>query len=258
MAWRDRQAVREQYVTWYDEDEAARYDAKPGHGISLEEEAALLADMKDVVDLDRTLKVLDVGAGTGIFSRVLASLPGLEVNALEPSPAMLARLRTKLPGITSREGFTDAAEDAVHFCAGEFDVVISRQVVCGLYDPLQAFENWRLWLKPGGKVVVIDGLFSREAWSGKWSVIADKLPLSGVQTPALTPYLLERAGFDIRCVDWLILQRSGLISTFPCLHFCEPSFAMAGGGAAVPFPSPTAPFQQFFHVPLSNFQQVAQ
>ena len=57
---------------------------------------------------------------------------------------------------------------------------------------------------------------------------------------------------------FLVLQRSGLISTFPCHHFCEPSLAMAGGGAAVPFPSPTAPFQQFFHVPLSNFQQVAQ
>lgn len=204
MAWRDRQSVRGQYAAWYDEAEAARYDDEPGHGLSRAEENALVADLKEVVDLGRKLKVLDVGAGTGVFTRVLASLPGLEVSALEPSPAMLARLRAKLPNVTAKEGFTDDPEDASHFAVGVFDVVISRQVVCGLFDPIQAFENWWAWLRPGGEVVVIDGLWPREAWSGKWNAVADELPLSSVQTLALTPYLLERAGFRVKHVGWLM------------------------------------------------------
>jgi SAM-dependent methyltransferase len=136
------------------------------------------------------------------LTKLLTKLQSLEVSALEPSPAMLARLETKFPNIVAKEGFTDSSDDAGHFCGESFDVIISRQVVCGLYDPIQAFENWGLWLKPGGEVFVIDGLFSREG-SGKWDVIADQLPLSCVQTLTLTPYLLERSGFKIRRVDWL-------------------------------------------------------
>lgn len=83
--------------------------------MSPEAEVALLADLKDVVELGRNLKVLDVSAGTGAFTKVLARLPGLDIGALEPSPDMLAVLRAKLPGVAAKEGFTDDVKDSGHF-----------------------------------------------------------------------------------------------------------------------------------------------
>ena len=74
---------------------------------------------------------------------------------------------------------------------------MSRQLVNGLYDPLAAFRNWRHWLKPGGAVVVIEGLYGRSAWSGIWAEEVDQLPMSACQSTAMIPYLLEQAGFHV-------------------------------------------------------------
>ncbi len=53
--------------------------------------------LASAADLSR-LRVLDVGAGTGKLTAVLARL-GADVTAVEPDPEMLAELRRGLPGI---------------------------------------------------------------------------------------------------------------------------------------------------------------
>jgi hypothetical protein len=80
---------------------------------------------------------------------------------------------------------------------------VSRQLANGLYDPLAAFCNWRYWLKPGGSLAVIDGLYGRTAWTGRWEEEVDVLPLSACQTAATVPYLLEVAGFRVEGVQWM-------------------------------------------------------
>ena len=78
---------------------------------------------------------------------------------------------------------------------------MSRQVVNGLFDPLLAFRHWHRWLKPAGTVVVIDGLYGRDGWAGRWEEEVDALPLSASQSMASTPYLLEACGFRIAAVE---------------------------------------------------------
>ncbi len=73
----------------------------------------------------------------------------------------------------------------------------------GLYDPLSAFTNWHHWLKVGGAVIVLDGLYDRSAWSGTWEEEIDVLPVSACRTTALTPYLLEHAGFSVEAVTFM-------------------------------------------------------
>jgi SAM-dependent methyltransferase len=51
--------------------------------------------------------VLDLGAGTGKLTRSLVAL-GLDVVAVEPGAAMLAELRTAVPGVESLEGSAEA------------------------------------------------------------------------------------------------------------------------------------------------------
>ena len=65
-----------------------------------------------------SLRVLDLGAGTGKLTAMLAEL-GSEVTAVEPDPAMLAELRRGLPSVRTLSGsaeripLPDASVDAV-------------------------------------------------------------------------------------------------------------------------------------------------
>ena len=118
---------------------------------------------------------------------------------------MLEKLKAKpeLKNVTVVEGFCDSDSDHELFADSTFDVIVSRQLVNGLFDPLTAFQNWRRWLKEGGSVIVIDGLYSRSAWTGRWEDEIDVLPLSTCQTTSTIPYLLESTGFKINAVNYM-------------------------------------------------------
>jgi SAM-dependent methyltransferase len=149
------------------------------------------------------MSILDSGAGTGRLCKLLSRLDGLSISALEPSPAMARSLKAKagLEGVDVFCGFCDAEGDRMHYEESQFDVVVSRQLVNGLFDPMTAFRNWKLWLAPGGAVVLIDVFYSRSSWSGRWEDHVDELPLSACQSIAMSPYLLELAGYRVEVVE---------------------------------------------------------
>jgi SAM-dependent methyltransferase len=203
MDWRGSQAAsRNRYLAKYDAAEADRYDSSVGNP-AREDQDAYLADLSRVFRFRQGMKVLDAGAGTGALCQVLSRLPGLSITALEPAPAMLARLKGQagLLSVLPVEGFCDGPDDRLHFSEAQFDVIVSRQLANGLFDPLTAFRNWLYWLSTGGAVVLIDGLYGRSAWTGRWEEEVDVLPLSACQTTALIPYLLEAAGFRVDAVE---------------------------------------------------------
>lgn len=205
MHWRATQIdSRNRYLAKFDAAEVDRYDALVG-ALSRQDQDAYMADLTGIVQFRQGTSVLDAGAGTGTLCGVLGRLPGLAITALEPAPAMLAKLTSKpeLRGVVTVQGFCDHIDDRRHFHAGQFDSIVSRQLVNGLFDPLAAFQNWRHWLAPDGAVVVIDGLYGRSSWTGIWEEEVDVLPLSACQSTALVPYLLETAGFRIEAVRWM-------------------------------------------------------
>jgi SAM-dependent methyltransferase len=205
MSWHDRRsAARRRAVSKYDTAEAEAYGKLQGLGwLTAAEENAYLADLQRVVQIAPGSRVLDVGAGTGVMCSLLRRLPALELTALEPSAAMLALLqaRAELANVTAINGFCDEPEAGDRFAPGQFDVIVSRQVANGLFDPLCAFRHWQAWLRPAGTVVVIDGLYGRDGWTGRWEEEVDVLPLAATQSTATIPYLLEAAGFEIAAVE---------------------------------------------------------
>jgi len=203
MSWRGTQAeARRRTLEAFDAAGVEDYESLAGTMPEAEQTATL-------DHLGRALapwpgsRVLDAGAGTGAMCALLARDDELTLTALEPAPAMLSRLRAKpeLAHIEIVQGFCDAPDDRAHFSAARFDVIISRQLCNGLFDPLAAFENWHHWLVPGGATVVVDGLYDRSAWRGRWAPEVDALPLAATQSMASVPYLLERAGFEIESVE---------------------------------------------------------
>src|SRR5262249_19091622 len=141
MDWRGSQAdSRNRYLAKFDAAEVDRYDVSVGH-LSRQDEDAYLSDLGRVLEFREGMTVLDAGAGTGTLCGILARPPGLAIPAREPAPAMLTNPRSKAEprGVVTVEGFCDSAEDRRHFNAAQFDAIVSRQLVNGLFDPLAAF-----------------------------------------------------------------------------------------------------------------------
>lgn len=99
---------------------------------------------------ERPLRVADLGAGTGILSRLLQQL-GHEVIAVEPDELMRARLTEVSPGITGLAGtaeeipLPDRAVDAV--VAGQayhwFDIAHAHREIARVLQPAGVFAA--LW-----------------------------------------------------------------------------------------------------------------
>jgi ubiquinone/menaquinone biosynthesis C-methylase UbiE len=100
--------------------------------------------------------VLDVGCGTGFMARTAAGL-GHRVTGIDLAPGMLGVARKdaarRALTIDFREG--DAVQPP--FSPATWDVITSRHLLWTLREPELAFENWRRLLRPGGRVVAIDG-----------------------------------------------------------------------------------------------------
>jgi SAM-dependent methyltransferase len=205
MNWnQSRELLRGRLFAKYDAKEAKDYDTFVGT-LTAEDEDAYLTDILEAVSVLPGHKVLDVGAGSGALTKILSRPEGVSLHALEPSVAMCELLRAKpaLAGVKTVLGGCDRKSDKDHFAASSFDAIVSRQVVNSLFDPLVAFQNWFEWLKPGGKAVVIDGIYGRDGWTGIWAEEVDAIPLSACQSMATIPYLMESIGFQVDSVGWM-------------------------------------------------------
>jgi SAM-dependent methyltransferase len=92
------------------------------------------------------LRVLDLGAGTGKLSALLAAL-GMDVTAVEPDASMLAELRRQVPSVRSLPG----PAEAIPLPDGSVDAVLCGQSMHWFDMSLAVPEIARV-LVPGGTV----------------------------------------------------------------------------------------------------------
>lgn len=140
---------------------AETFDQSFGHAIKSDRE--LQAFQRLIRDSfgPEPLDALDLACGTGEITRALLSL-NHRVTALDFSEAMIARARAK-HGKAARILLGDAErlldEDA------SYDALITRHLVWTLTDPEGAFAEWFRVLRPGGRLLVIDGdWLNRTGW----------------------------------------------------------------------------------------------
>ena len=107
-------------------------------------------------------RVLDAGCGTGTLSVLLAGL-GHRVTGIDISPAMLdlARAKADAQGYAVEFHLMDAA--APEFPPRLFDAVVCRHILWTLPEPARVLERWTSLLKPGGRLVLIEGWWSTGA-----------------------------------------------------------------------------------------------
>ncbi|MFF8320226.1 class I SAM-dependent methyltransferase [Streptomyces bobili] len=185
-------------VDW--DAEAVAFDEEPDHGLRDPDVRAAWADRLRDWLADRPGDLLDLGCGTGSLS-LLAAERGHRVTGVDLSPAMVEQARTKLAGRDAVFLVGDAAAPPV----GEqrFDTVLVRHVLWTLPDPGRALRHWRDLLRPGGRLVLVEGVWGTVSPVG---IPADRLtallaPLAGhtrVERLSDDPRLWGRAVEDER------------------------------------------------------------
>ncbi|MGW1893268.1 class I SAM-dependent methyltransferase [Streptomyces sp. NPDC002004] len=144
---------------------AAAFDDEPDHGLRAEPTRDAWARRLYSWLPSGPLDVLDVGCGTGSLSLLLARA-GHRVTGVDLAPRMVEQARTKLAaaGLEAQFLVGDAARPPT--AERSFDVLLSRHLVWTLPDPQAALRAWAARLRPGGRLVLVEGRWRESGQSG--------------------------------------------------------------------------------------------
>src|SRR5438874_971140 len=179
--------VKQQVAAHWDR-RAAHFDEDFGHSIRTPAERAAWDRIFGLVLPRRTgLEALDAGCGTGFLSFELAGR-GHRVTGVDFAPAMIAEARRKAAERAVSVRLEEADAEQLLFAAASFDLVISRHLLWTLPHPEAAIDEWIRVLRPGGRLVVVDGQFDPGVLtlpagsarsSQEYAAIGDQLPFLG-------------------------------------------------------------------------------
>jgi ubiquinone/menaquinone biosynthesis C-methylase UbiE len=109
------------------------------------------------VEFPAQARVLEVGCGTGVLTRVLATWPGIGgVVGVDPAPSLLSRARELAAGLAGVE-FREADGRSLPFPNEVFDVVVFDSALCHIPRPELALAEACRVLRPGGRLAAFDG-----------------------------------------------------------------------------------------------------
>jgi ubiquinone/menaquinone biosynthesis C-methylase UbiE len=120
--------------------------------------------------------VLDLGCGTGSLS-LLAVEEGHRVHGIDLSPAMVEEARRKCAGRDARFEVGDAAAPGVEDATA--DALLARHLLWTLPDPHAALATWVRLVRPGGRLVLIEGRWWPAGDVEPYAVGTETLPWQG-------------------------------------------------------------------------------
>ncbi|MEA1864458.1 MAG: methyltransferase domain-containing protein [Euryarchaeota archaeon] len=203
----------------YWDERSSTFDLSPGHVIASEKEEKAWKSLLRKTIGGGAREILDIGAGTGFLSIMLAEI-GYRVVGLDLSEEMIARARNKARNRGVEVEFKPGDAENLPFETGSFDAIVNRAVLWTLPDPKKALAEWRRVLKPGGRLCFFlhepqpDGVtdrFRRQLGNlvilaterrNPWNQLHNsenlgvELPFRGGVEPHVITKLLEEGGFE--------------------------------------------------------------
>jgi ubiquinone/menaquinone biosynthesis C-methylase UbiE len=151
-----------QVIGRYWGEQAATFDEQFLHSIATEGELRAWERILDLLtgQSGGPLDVLDVGCGTGFLALLFAER-GHRVTGSDLAPAMIERAREK--AAAQGQTVTYLVDDAEALSAPDnaYDLIVSRHLFWTLPHPEQALREWLRVTRPGGRVAIVDGEWTR-------------------------------------------------------------------------------------------------
>lgn len=159
-----------------------------------------------------TAQVLEVGCGTGVVTRALASRDGFSgrVTGVEQSPALVevAQRLAAEEGVGERTEFRVGDAHALELADASVDAVVLHTTMSHVTDPLTVVEEAARVLRPGGSFAAFDGDYASWTFGHGDHALAQEMEAAllaaVVSKPRVMrdmPRLLRDAGLRLVDVD---------------------------------------------------------
>ncbi len=149
-------------------------------------------------------RILEVGVGTGINFKHYSN--DIELTGIEPSPHMMSHAKRRRDKLVLPNRFTlhnigcGYQEMEKLIPHNSLDAVVCTLVLCTIPNPEKALENFMKWLKPGGRLIILEHIRSHKHSKGKlqdlvtpaWEKMAE-----GCQLNRPTDKMIINSGFRL-------------------------------------------------------------
>ena len=115
-------------------------------------------------------RALDIGTGTGQLAVYLARA-GFDVTGIDLAENMISHAAQYAAGQKLFIDFKAGDAEALDFGCDSFDAIVSRNLLWTLPKPHRALREWRRVLKPGGTLIVSDGLWMNITWKRVYRLV---------------------------------------------------------------------------------------
>ena len=161
-------------------------------------EAKIAKDRRTMLQ-NLTGKVLDIGSGTGVNFEFFND--NVEVLAIEPSKEMLEKSVAKINHKKIQLLNLGVNDEALQKMIPEksMDTIVCTLVLCTIPNPELALHHFKRWLKPDGKLIILEHIhsnkqpnaFLEKLFNPLWKKIGE-----GCNLTRNTDVLLKEKGFE--------------------------------------------------------------
>lgn len=96
-------------------------------------------------------RILDLGCGNGVLTKKIADA-GYDIVGVDPSESGIAEAKRMHPGVEFK--VCGVYDDPEHYDLGDFDLVVSEEVIEHLYYPDKLLHFSKKVLRPNGKIII--------------------------------------------------------------------------------------------------------
>jgi len=209
-----KEIVLESWNKW-----SSDYDSYYPHTIkSAKEDLEWKNTLKKLVG-NKVQNILDVGTGTGFLAIDLTEM-GHKVNGIDLSEGMLKEAERKAKDRNLEIQFVIGDVEELDEPDNSYDIVINRFILWTMQYPEKAIREWTRVLKPGGRLIVIDGMwfdkklsYQVEKFLGNLLILFTEFKNPWKKTTYFEGNLKERLPFTKNknaCTVNLIFKKCGL------------------------------------------------